>query len=86
MDVCEISKPYLEGALSRFEVQPERKSKGIFYKISSPCTVPVDEQDLFLPEDGGQRRPPHLLKRSKKPGARVNGQRKKRAVKGEGRV
>ena len=43
---CEISKPYLEGALSRFEVKPERKSKGIFYKISSPCTVPVDEQDL----------------------------------------
>jgi len=34
---CEIEKTYLEGALARFEERPERKSKQIFYQISSPC-------------------------------------------------
>ena len=83
---CEISRPYLEGALARFEEQPERKNKVVSYKISSPCAVPVDEQEVLLPEDGGQRRPPYLLNRSKKSGARVNGQRKMRVVKVGGRT
>lgn len=82
---CEISRPYLEGALARFEERPERKSKQIFYQISSPCAVPVDEQEVLLPEDGGRRRPAHLLNRTKKIiVARVNGERKQRTVKVRG--
>ena len=80
---CEISKPYLEGALARFEEQPERKSKEVFYRISPPCAVSVDEQEIVLPEDGGRRRPAHILSRTKTPAARVNGDRgKARAVRG----
>jgi DNA modification methylase len=80
---CEIEKPYLEGALARFEEQPERKSKEIFYRISPPCAVPVDEQEIVLPEDGGRRRPAHIQSRTKTLAARVNGDRHKaRAVRG----
>jgi len=80
---CEIAKPYLEGALARFEDQPERKSKEVFYQISPPCAVRVDEQEIVLPEDGGRRRPAHLLNRSRTT-ARVNGHRKLRPVKVRG--
>jgi site-specific DNA-methyltransferase (cytosine-N4-specific) len=62
---CEISTPYLEGALARFEEQPERKTKEVYYRIAPPCAVPVDEQEIGLPEDGGRRRPAHLLSRAK---------------------
>jgi site-specific DNA-methyltransferase (cytosine-N4-specific) len=80
---CEIEEPYLEGALARFEEQPERKSKEIFYRISPPCAVSVDEQEIVLPKDGGRRRPAHLLSRTKTPATRVNGDRHKaRAVRG----
>jgi DNA modification methylase len=57
---CEISEPYIEGALARFHKQPERKSKDVFYQIASPCAVPVNEQEVRLPEDGGRLRPAHL--------------------------
>lgn len=71
---CEISQPYLEGAIARFEVRMERKSKGVFYRISPPCAVPVDEQEVLLPEDGGRHRPPNLLRRATR--ARAKGDRK----------
>jgi site-specific DNA-methyltransferase (cytosine-N4-specific) len=82
---CEISRPYLEGALARFEERPERKRKEIFYRISPPCAVPVDEQEILLPEDGGRRRPSHIHNRYKKSlVARVNGETKLRTVKVKG--
>lgn len=81
---CETSKPYLEGAVARFEAQPTRKSKEIFYRISTPCAVSVDEEEIALPEDGGRGRPAHLLTRARSPAARVNGRRKDRAVKVRG--
>jgi site-specific DNA-methyltransferase (cytosine-N4-specific) len=83
---CEISKPYLEGAVARFEERPERKSKDIFYQISPPCAVRVDEQEVLLPEDGGRLRPAYMLNRPKKTQvARATaGERKLRTVKVRG--
>lgn len=54
---CEISKPYLDGAVARFGDQPERKVKEVSYRISLPCSVPVDEHEVAMPADGGRRRP-----------------------------
>ena len=70
---CETSKPYLEGARARFEAQPPRKSKEVFYRIAPPCTVSVDEQEILLPEDGGRSRPKHLQSRAKARAVRING-------------
>lgn len=78
---CEISKPYLEGALARFEDQPKRKGKEVFYRISSPCAVSVDEQEIVLPEDGGRRRPLNVLTRSNTNIRSPDGHRKARLVK-----
>lgn len=78
---CEIEKPYLDGALARFETQPERKTKQIYYKIAPPCTVWVDEQDVPLPEDGGRSRPVHLRSRAKTPDVPVKERGKSRSVK-----
>ena len=82
--ICgEISKPYLQGAVARFEEQPERKTKEVFYRISPPCGVPVDEEEIVLPEDGGRRRPAHLVSRVKPRTVRFNGDRSKaRMVRG----
>jgi len=57
---CETSKPYLEGAVSRFEVKPMRKSKDVPYQIFAPCTVEVNEEETSLPKDGGRQRPAHI--------------------------
>lgn len=81
---CEISKPYLEGALGRFEAQSVRKKKQSFYRIAPPCAVPVDEEEIVLPEDGGRRRPLHLTSRAKTRVAHLNGQRKAISVKVRG--
>ena len=62
---CELSKPYLEGALARFDEPPLRKKREVFYKIAAPCSVPVDEEEVVLPEDGGRRRPAHMGTRAK---------------------
>ncbi len=83
---CETSRPYLEGALARFEAQPTRRSKEIFYRISPPCAVPVDEEEILLPEDGGRGRPAHLRSRAKGTIVRVNGRRKDRTVRVRGLV
>jgi site-specific DNA-methyltransferase (cytosine-N4-specific) len=80
---CEIDRSYLEGALARFEQQPERKNKAIYYRISSPCAVPVDEHDAALPLDNGRNRPLHLLAPGKVSAARFLGDKTKaRAVRG----
>jgi DNA modification methylase len=63
---CETSQPYLEGALARFREAPERKTKQIYYKISTPCAVQVSEQESPLPEDGGRQRPGHMARRTKR--------------------
>lgn len=81
---CELSKPYLEGARIRFEAPMERKTKEIFYKIAPPRAVSVDEQEIQLPEDGGRRRPAHLLSRAKAVALPVNGHDKARTVKARG--
>jgi site-specific DNA-methyltransferase (cytosine-N4-specific) len=78
---CEISKPYLDGALARFEEQPARKVKEVFYKIASPCAVPVDEEEIILPIDGGRKRPLHLVTRAKATIRGVNVHRKTRLIK-----
>lgn len=78
---CEISKPYLDGALARFETQPERKTKQIYYKIAPPCAVWIDEQEAPFLEDGGRSRPVHLRSRAKKPDVPVKGRGKSRSVK-----
>jgi DNA methylase len=80
---CEISKPYLEGAIARFEAQPERKSRDVFYKIAQPCAVDVDEQEIVLPEDGGRHRPAHVIPRAKATKTRSS-RDKARAVKAAG--
>jgi DNA modification methylase len=80
---CEISKPYLEGAIARFEAQPERKSRDVFYKIAQPCAVDVDEQEIVLPEDGGRHRPAHVIPRAKTTKTRSS-RDKARAVKAAG--
>jgi site-specific DNA-methyltransferase (cytosine-N4-specific) len=81
---CELSKPYLEGAIARFESPMARKPKEIFYKIAPPRAVSVDEQEIHLPEDGGRRRPVHLLSRAKPVALPVNGHDKARTVKARG--
>lgn len=58
--VCvEMSESYLKGAVGRFNGSAangaERPAQ---YSINSPCALPVNESDLPLPQDGGQRRPP----------------------------
>ena len=78
---CEISGPYLQGALARFEAPPERKIKDVFYRISSPCAVSVNEQEILVLEDGGRHRPPHLLSRAKTSAVRVDRHQKARSVK-----
>lgn len=81
---CEISKPFLEGAVARFAERPERKTKEVFYRIAPPCTVSVDEQEIVLPEDGGQKRPLHMQTRTKSISASVNGNHlKARRVRGD---
>lgn len=78
---CEISEPFLKGAMSRFEDRPERKIKDVFYRIAQPCTVPVDEQEIALPADGGKKRP--LFQANK---LRVAAETKRKARQVKGRV
>lgn len=82
---CETSKPYLEGARARFEERPARKNKEVSYQIYPPCSVPADEQEIALPEDGGRRRPEHMLNGSKRTHpVGINGERKVRTVRVRG--
>jgi site-specific DNA-methyltransferase (cytosine-N4-specific) len=67
--ICgEVSKDYLLGAVARFEHPPERKPRETTYKIPSPCSVPCDETEVDLVEDGGRQRPSSIsnAKRAKR--------------------
>ncbi len=56
---CELSEEYLLGSRARFipKVQALPKERSAPYKITSPCTLPVEEQKVPLFKDGGARRP-----------------------------
>ena len=61
---CELDEDYLKGAMARFE--PTSESANLMtatvgakatYTIHSPCSVPADDAETPLVEDGGARRP-----------------------------
>ena len=61
---CELNEEYLKGAVGRFQQRPDdpeliTKALGdkAVYSIHSPCSVPVDDHEAPLVEDGGERRP-----------------------------
>ena len=61
---CELNEEYLKGAVARFQQRPDdpeliTKALGdkAVYSIHSPCSVPVDDHEAPLVEDGGERRP-----------------------------
>ena len=59
---CELDEDYLKGAVARFQQRPDNavtKALGgkTVYSIHSPCSVPVDDHEAPLVEDGGERRP-----------------------------
>ncbi len=55
---CELSEEYLLGGRARFvpTVQPLPKEREVPYEIASPCSYPVNEDDVSLFEDGGAQR------------------------------
>ena len=59
---CELSEEYLLGAKARFvpTVQPLPKERGFPYAITSPCALPVEENNVPLFGDGGAKRPPEM--------------------------
>ena len=63
---CELSEEYLLGGRARFvpTVQPLPRQREVPYEITSPCTLPVNEEDLPLVEDGGAQRPAALSHRA----------------------
>ena len=69
----ELSEPYLQGALGRFDEggdQP-RQPKAAQYTIQSPCTLAVDEQQTMLAQDGGQQRPTFTAVTTEPPRSRL---------------
>ena len=68
---CELDESYLKGAMARFKPTvkgPNRRKSGT-YSINPPCSLPVDENEVPLIENGGFSRPKALkmAKGSKKP-------------------
>lgn len=56
----EITEEYLQGAIARFEPLQSLPSEGsakISYQINAPCAILVDDEDVPLFADGGQKRP-----------------------------
>lgn len=58
--VCvEMSESYLKGAVGRFSGgNANGTERPVQYSINSPCALPVNENDMPLPKDGGKKRPP----------------------------
>ena len=61
---CELNEDYLKGAMARFQAatNSEDLMTGALgdkaaYTIRAPCSVPVDDAEVPLVEDGGVRRP-----------------------------
>ena len=69
---CELDENYLKGAMARFKptVKEPNKSKSVTYSINPPCSLPVDESEVPLIENGGVSRPKalHKTRVSKKSG------------------
>ena len=52
---CELEEDYLHGAMARFgpAVRARRRNNAASYSISPPCSLPIDETQVPLIEDGG---------------------------------
>lgn len=55
---CELSEEYLQGGVARFDAPPLplNREKEVSYEIAAPCSLPVDEMEVPLFEDGGAKR------------------------------
>lgn len=55
----ELSELYLKGAIGRFQgnTLPNGAEKSTQYTIHSPCSLPANEVETPLPQDGGKARP-----------------------------
>ena len=69
---CELDEDYLKGAMARFQPQPASgdlvtPSMGTkaTYAIHAPCSVPAEEADVPLVQDGGARRPAAFARRKR---------------------
>ena len=67
---CELNEDYLKGAMARFQQNSESGDlvSGAFgnkatYTVHSPCSVPADDTEVPLVEDGGLHRPATLARR-----------------------
>ena len=52
---CELEEDYLHGAMARFEPagRPPSRNNSASYSISPPCSLPIDETQVPLVENGG---------------------------------
>ena len=67
---CELNEDYLKGAMARFQQNSESGDlvSGAFankatYTVHSPCSLPADDTEVPLVEDGGLHRPATLARR-----------------------
>lgn len=62
---CELEEDYLHGALARFEptVRPLGRNNAVSYSITPPCSLPIDEKQVPLVENGGITRQETLASR-----------------------
>ncbi len=57
--VCvELAESYLRGAVGRFQGPPSNGAieKNVQYSISPPCSLPINDAEVSLAEDGGKKR------------------------------
>lgn len=61
---CELEEDYLHGAMARFEPagRPPSRNNTASYSISPPCSLPIDETQVPLVENGGITRQEKLTK------------------------
>ena len=61
---CELEEDYLHGAMARFEPagRPPSRNNSASYSISPPCSLPIDETQVPLVENGGITRQEKLTK------------------------
>ena len=61
---CELEEDYLHGAMARFEpaVRPLNRNSAVSYSIRPPCSLPIDESEVPLVENGGITRGKTLTK------------------------
>ena len=58
---CEIVEAYVEGAKGRFEKVPDKAqidyNRPVPYLIHPPNSLPIDERNVPLEQEGGRNRP-----------------------------